>query len=114
MLAGQNHDAFWLDKYGEPLSADNIGDMIQRKSKQAFGKGFGPHRFRHAMGTTAPLTDPAHPGVAAAILGISGHMVEDHYNRATQADVANQFHASLHKERLSLRSIARWEFRRRE
>ena len=111
LLSGQSHDWFWVDQYGEPLSADNISDMIQRQSKRSLGKAFGPHRFRHAMGTTAPLVDPAHPGVAAAIMGITGKMVEDHYNRATQADVAQRFHASLAKERTKLQSLARREFR---
>jgi len=114
LLAGQRHDAFWLNKYGEPLSADNISDMIQRQSKRHFGIAFGPHRFRHALGTTAPLTDPAHPGVAAAILGISGHMVEKHYNLASQADVACRFHTNLRKERAGLQSLARSAFRQRQ
>ena len=103
-------DWFWLNQYGEQMSADQIADMIQRKSKLAFDKGFGPHRFRHALGTTAPLVDPAHPGVAAAILGISGHMVEQHYNRATQANVAQKFLQSLGKTRADRNSVASREF----
>jgi hypothetical protein len=113
LLAGQTHDSFWVNKYGEPLSANNISDMIRVRSGRAFGKAFGPHRFRHAIGTTAPLKDPAHPGVAAAVLGISGHMVEEHYNRATQADVAMRFHATLSEQRAGLQSLARRGFRQR-
>ena len=112
LSTAQSGDWFWLDQYGEPISAEKIGDMIQRKSRQAFPEGFGPHRFRHALGTSAPLADPAHPGVAAAILGISGHMVELHYNRATQADVAGKFHLSLAKTRAARRSMAKREFQR--
>ena len=112
LLSGKTHDWLWVDKYGEPLSADDISDMIQRKSKAYLGFAFGPHRFRHALGTTTPLKDPTHPGVAAAILGISSRMVEEHYNRASQADVADRFHAALSKERGSLQSLARREFRR--
>jgi hypothetical protein len=111
LLTGQRHAWLWVNKYGEPLSADNIGDMIQRQSRRTFGFAFGPHRFRHGVGTTAPLKDPGHPGVAASMLGISGHMVEEHYNRATQADVANRFHASLRKQRACLQSLARRGFR---
>ncbi|HEY2133815.1 MAG TPA: hypothetical protein VGH36_12715 [Acetobacteraceae bacterium] len=110
LLGAQNHGWLWVNQYGEPLTAAEIGDMIQRKSKQTFGRNFGPRRFRHAAGTTAPLADPAHPGVAAAIPGISGHMVEQHYNRATQADVASKFHRSLGKARAERRSVARREF----
>ena len=63
--------------------------MIQRQSKPTFSKGLA-HRFRYALGTTVPLADPAHPGVAASILGISGHMVEQHYNRATHGGRCQQ------------------------
>ncbi len=112
LLAGKSHQAFWLDKYGEPLKVPRISQMIRCRSKQRFGKEFGPHRFRHAMGTMAPLLDPAHPGVAAAILGISGRMVERHYNRASQADVAYRFHTTLREQRTSLQSLAWREFER--
>lgn len=114
LLTDQSEAWFWLNQYGEKLTSAEIGDIIQRKSKQAFGKGFGPHRFRHALGTTAPLADPASPGVAAAILGITAHMVEQHYNRATQADVAHKFQRSLGKTRASRRLVAQREFRQKK
>jgi site-specific recombinase XerD len=110
LLGEQSHDSFWVNQYGAPITANEIADMIHRQSLRTFGKSFGPHRFRHAMGTTAPLADPAHPGVAAAILGVSGHMVEQHYNRASQADVAIKFHGSLSKMRTARRSFAHREF----
>lgn len=110
----QSSDWFWLNQYGEKMGADEIADMIQRKSKLTFEKGFGPHRFRHALGTTAPLSDPAHPGVAAAILGVTGRMVEQHYNRASQADVADAFQRSLAKVRAERASVARREFKTRQ
>ena len=106
LVTGQDHGWFWVNQYGEHLSKAEIGDMIQRKSKETFGTTFGPHRFRHAMGTTAPLKDPAHPGVAASILGISGRMVEQHYNRATQADVGGKFGTALIESRTEHRDLA--------
>jgi integrase len=112
LLAGKAHDWFWVNQYGGPLTTCYIQMMIRTRSRKAFGTAFGPHRFRHAMGTTAPVTDPAHPGVAAAILGISGRMVEEHYNLARQADVASKFHASLRKNRAATQSVAQREFRR--
>lgn len=112
LLAGKTHDWFWVNQYGGKLTIPAIKDMIRFRSRRDLGTAFGPHRFRHAMGTTAPITDPAHPGVAAAILGISGAMVEKHYNLASQADVASIFHASLRKNRAATQSVARREFRR--
>jgi hypothetical protein len=114
LLSGQNHEWFWVDQYGGPLSARAIRTMIHDRSQRTFGKTFGPHRFRHSMGTTAPLVDPSHPGVAAAILGISARTVETHYNRASHVDVANKFHKSLRKDRAAIQSIARREFRRQD
>jgi hypothetical protein len=110
LLGEQSHDGLWLNQYGEKMAANENGDMVQRQSKLTFGKGFGPHRFRHALGTIAPLADPAHPGVAASVLGISGHMVEQHYNGATQADAANKFLGSLSKTRADVRAVACREF----
>lgn len=112
LMAGKAHDWLWVNQYGGPLTVGYIQKMIRTRSKRAFGTSFGPHRFRHAMGTTAPVTDPTHPGVAAAILGISGRMVEEHYNLASQTDVASKFHASLRKNRTATQSVARREFRR--
>ena len=36
--------------------------MIGRLSKARFDVKFGPHRFRYAIATTAPLRAPEHPG----------------------------------------------------
>ena len=112
LLAGQSHDWFWVDACGRPLSQSQLGNIIRRRSKQRFGTAFGPHRFRHAMGTTAPLVDPANPGVASAILGISVRMVEEHYNRAGQVEAALRFHSSLRDERARTRALAQKEFRK--
>jgi hypothetical protein len=58
---------------------------IRLLSRQRFGESFGPHRFRHAIATTATLRDPDHPGLAVGVLGISGAVLEEHYNRAGQS-----------------------------
>ncbi len=113
LLAGQSHDWFWVDAYGQPLSRTNMTTIIRHCSRQHFGTAFGPHRFRHALGTTAPLADPANPGVASAVLGISARMVEEHYNRAGQVEAAIRFTSSLRDERAHTRALAQREFRKR-
>jgi hypothetical protein len=55
LLAGQSHEAFWIGINGEPLSAKGIEEVVFRCSRRRFGVGFGPHRFRHAIATTAAL-----------------------------------------------------------
>ncbi|HET6804185.1 MAG TPA: tyrosine-type recombinase/integrase, partial [Frateuria sp.] len=110
LLGGQSHDWFWVDAYGQPLSRIKLTAIIRHCSRQHFGAAFGPHRFRHALGTTAPLVDPAHPGVASAVLGISAHMVEEHYNRAGQQEAAKRFHAAFREERSRSQALAQREF----
>lgn len=113
LLSGQHHDWFWVNGYGQGMTAQAIKAVIRSLSKQRFGAAFGPHRFRHGIGTTGPLKDPEYPGVAAAILGISGRMVEKHYNRADKAKAATRFHASLREDRKRSRSLAHRAFSKR-
>jgi len=113
MMGGQDHEYFWVTRHGTRLQKDSIASIVRSRSKARFGRGFGPHYFRHSMGTTGPMEDPAHPGVAASILNITGRVLDEHYNRAGEAEAAHRFHASLRKQREHLRSLARREFRRK-
>jgi hypothetical protein len=81
----------WVNRFGEPWTAKGIQDRVVKLTRRRFGQAFGPHRFRHAIGTTAPMRDPAHPGVAAGLLGISADVLEQHYNRAAQSQAATAF-----------------------
>jgi site-specific recombinase XerD len=110
LLAGQDHDWLWVSVYGSKLTVQGVTSIIWQQSKRRFGRPFGPHRFRHAIGTCGPLKDPEYPGVAAAILGIAGRMVEAHYNRANGARAARRFHTSLQEDRKRTRSLARRAF----
>lgn len=110
LLSGQDHDWFWINGCGQGMTVHAINAVIHSLSKQRFGIGFGPHRFRHGIGTTGPLKDPEYPGVAAAILGITGRMVEKHYNRADKAKAATRFHAGLREDRKRSLSLARRAF----
>lgn len=91
LLDGQSHDALWINGRGTQLTAKAIQHRVFKLSLERFGQSFGPHRFRHAIGTTAPLRDPGHPGVAAGLLGISAEILEQHYNRAGQSQAATTF-----------------------
>ena len=85
LLNGRCHDVLWVNSSGQPWTAKGIQDRIVKLTRRRFGRAFGPHRFRHAIGTTAPMRDPTHPGLAAGMLGISAAMVELHYDRAGQS-----------------------------
>ncbi|HEY4040586.1 MAG TPA: tyrosine-type recombinase/integrase [Rhodopila sp.] len=110
LLAGQDHDWLWVSMYGGKLTVQGVTTIVWRRSKRRFGRPFGPHRFRHAIGTCGPLRDPEYPGVAAAILGIAGATVEVYYNRADRATAARRFLASLQEDRKRTRSLARRAF----
>jgi integrase len=103
LLRGRLEDAFWINALGGPLTAGAIQSRIFRLSKRRFGKSFGPHRFRHAIGTTAPLRDPRHPGLAAGLLGISAEVLEQHYNRSGQCQAGACF-AKLVEQLMSFRA----------
>ncbi len=110
LLAGQQHDWLWVNWDGNRLDRRGIDKRIRWWSAKRFGTAFGPHRFRHAIGTTAPIEDPLNPGVAAAIMGISPGILEEHYNRADHVAAARRFHATLQDERQRTEPLARRSF----
>ena len=84
LLGHQRGNRLWISIKGTPLVQGSIQVMIQRRSKARFGIGFGPHRFRHAVATTAALRGSDQPHLAAGMLNISDDVERKHYNRARQ------------------------------
>jgi len=103
LLRGQLHDALWIGHRGEAWAASGIQHHIRVLTRKRFGLSFGPHRFRHAIATTATLRDPAYPGLAAGLLGITGQVVEEHYDRASQSQAAMMFDEAFARRRDRLR-----------
>jgi site-specific recombinase XerD len=106
LLGGRVHDALWINLRGEPWSPACMAQRIRLLSRQRFGESFGPHRFRHAIATSATLRDPDHPGLAVGVLGISGHVLEEHYNRAGQSQAVTMFDKAVARRRTKLRRAA--------
>jgi hypothetical protein len=113
LLQGCQHDWFWVNWNGEPLGYRGIDKRIRWLSEKRFGTAFGPHRFRYALVTSSLLDDPAHPGLAAGLLGITGEMVEEHYDRADQVSAVNRFNANLAAERARTEGLAERAFKER-
>lgn len=109
LLGGRRTDAFWVKYGGGELSYRGLWERIRRRSAERFGKEgeFGPHRFRHAIGTTAPSVDPAAPGVASALLGVGAAVHREHYDRGERTLAACRFHAALERERREGETFAR-------
>jgi hypothetical protein len=72
-------------------------------TRKRFGVSFGPHRFRHAIATTAALRDPASPGLAVGLLKISGPVIDEHYNWAGQSQAAIMFDKAVAQRQGRLR-----------
>lgn len=103
LLQGATHDALWVNWGGEPLGYRGVEKRIRWRSQKRYGQAFGPHRFRHALATSAPIEDPGAPGLAAPILGISGRILALHYDLSANHTAGTRFHAGL----AAMRSIAR-------
>ena len=108
LLKGKTCEAFWISGKGSTWTAKAIQNQVLELSRKRFGKAFGPHRFRHAMATTAPILDPANPGLAAALLGISQEVIDSSYNRSGQNNAALAYHVSLERRRAILSGITRF------
>jgi integrase len=96
LLAGRISDWLWIARSGTPLTAVSIARGIRELSAERFGQPFGPHAFRHSLGTISATDNPAAPFDASTLLGhASPQTTSRHYNlaKATQA-------AQRHAERL--------------
>lgn len=111
LLGNTPTDMLWIATHGRPMALTAVGLMIRVRAKRRFGQEFGPHRFRHALGTTMPAADPTNPGIAATILAIGAGMVEEHYNRAGDHVAAAGLHAALEQEQNALAALAHRLFR---
>jgi len=109
LLGGQVQDAVWINWGGEPLGEAGVEKRIRWCSAKRFGpeNAFGTHRFRHCIGTTAPLVAPRIPTLGAAVLGVSGAVHAKHYDRGKRAAAARGFLEALERDREEARALLR-------
>ena len=110
LLRGADSSALWIATYGRPMALTAIGLMIRVRARKRFGVEFGPHRFRHALETTATIRCSDQSGLTAPVLWISHRMLKKHYDRAESHVAANGYHAALEAERANLEGRARRAF----
>ena len=99
LLGGRRDDIFWVTTEGKPLGEHGIQSRILRLTKKRFGLAFGPHRFRHAIVTTAALRVPSNPSLGSDVVGNSPAVSEEHYNRSGQCLVGPRY-SDLLEERM--------------
>jgi hypothetical protein len=109
LLGGRAGDAVWINWGGTTLGLRGLEKRIRWWSAKRFGTEsvFGPHHFRHCIGTTGPAEDPTAPGVSAAVLGITAGVHRLHYDRGRRATAAGRFHAGLSQMRRETASLAK-------
>ncbi|GAV34826.1 Tyrosine recombinase XerC [Roseomonas sp. TAS13] len=98
LLAGQRQEALWIGRLGTPLSAQGNATRIRRLSLKRFGIGFGPHRIRHSVVTTAALRLGEPPCFGAAVVGNTPAVAEG-YNHAGQCRAASLYAELIRKNR---------------
>jgi site-specific recombinase XerD len=99
--------ALWISSDGTALTESGLTGAIWNRSDRKFPQPFATHRFRHAIGTHAPVDDPGNPGIATSLLAIGARMHEKHYNRACDHVAERNYHDALTKERAKSLSLAR-------
>lgn len=112
LLAGGHEDAVWINWGGAPLGEAGLDKRIRSWSAARFGQtnAFGPHRFRHCLATTAPITLPEAPAVGSTVLGITASVFREHYDRGGRALAARAYLDGLAADRQEAREVRRrWE-----
>jgi hypothetical protein len=101
LLGDRATDAFWVNWGGERLEEKGLDKRIHWQSAKRFGanRAFRTHRFRHCIGSTTPLLLPEVPGLAAALLRITGSVAERSYDRSAAVLAFRALHATLAAER---------------
>ena len=112
LLGPVQSDSLWVIEQGVSFGEKGLTKMIERRSFARFGQTFGPHRFRHSLATTLAEEDPANPGLAASMLGITEGVVAEHYRKARQHHAARLLQKDLAADRDRTRLLAEREMRR--
>ncbi|WP_136651098.1 tyrosine-type recombinase/integrase [Paracoccus aeridis] len=92
---GQQHDALWVGKQGQPLSQSGLTDRIRAVTTVQLGAAIPPHLFRDAAATTLARSSPDCARLIRSVLGHAGfRTAEHHYIHARTIDAGRNY-ASL-------------------
>jgi Phage integrase family len=83
--------ALWVSCRTRQMTANNMGTLISRLTRETLGVNVYPHLFRTAAASTAAAYG-THPGLASALLNHTDpRITEDHYNRAGSANATHAY-----------------------
>jgi len=108
LLAGKASDALWINWSGLPLKAQGLEKRIRWRSAKEFGpdRAFGVHRFRYGIVTVATIADPDDPSLGSKVLGITGRIAREHYDRGTGMAAKVRHQAAVLEERARTEPLA--------
>ncbi|GLR66931.1 hypothetical protein GCM10010909_16110 [Acidocella aquatica] len=99
--------ALWVSSDGTALTEAGLTTAMWNRSGRKFTLPFATHRFRHAVGTHAPVDDPEHPGIATSLLSIGARMHAKHYNRARDHVAETKYYSAIEEERKKSKLVAK-------
>jgi hypothetical protein len=102
LLSGLAADKLWISGRGTPCTQKALQSQVFTRTQARFGVSFGPHRFRHAIVTTAALRAPQHKNLGAATLGITPAVAEKNYNLASQVEATQTFAQAMERRHRKL------------
>jgi site-specific recombinase XerD len=100
-------ESVWVSVDGTKMSQSSLDTMLWNRSYRKFKIKFCSHRFRHSMGTHAPIDIPEHPGIATSLLSIGARMHEKHYNRGKNHIADAKYQKVIEEERKQTGRLAR-------
>ncbi|MGG5823439.1 hypothetical protein [Falsiroseomonas sp. HW251] len=104
LLRGRTSSMLWIGVFGDPMAEQTIRQAITLRTKARLGVAINPHLFRDCAVTTMAVEDPAHVGLASALLGHASTTTTDrHYKQANSVAASRQLAAAVAARRASLR-----------
>jgi integrase/recombinase XerC len=74
----------WLSRSGARLSEESLSHRVLAATRTYLGRDLSPHLFRDCVATEVAIADPAHVGIARALLGHAAEKSSQRfYNQAT-------------------------------
>lgn len=109
VLLGQSNEvekALWISSRTHgPMTAADVGSLISDVTLKTIGASVSPHMFRTSVASTAADSAGDMPHLASALLAQSDpRITEEHYNRASSLNVANEY-AEIIAKQYRLRSL---------
>ena len=100
-------DTLWISDGGRPLTAKGLAFCVSAITKRELGRALNPHLFRKIIQTELAIRDPAHVGIAQALLGHADYRTtQSAYNLARSLDAASLHHAVVQSIRAGRGSTA--------